>query len=484
MLGKQLPAYQLWWFAGFALLSLVCILGAFALEQYLALAVPIVAIFGYIAFINYRAIYWMLLVTIPLSTELRIGSFGLDFPDELVMVSLMFITLLAVLGKPHLLNFKFVRHPIILLLFAHLFLMIVLIPHSENTLVSFKYVLAKIWYYIPFLILTSMVIKEEADLKKFFWYFFIPLTFTVVVVLVRYAMLGFAFEDVNKTMFPFYRNHVAYACIITVFYPFLWLAATWYPPGTWKKHLVQFSKILYLVAIYLSYTRACYLAIAIIAVCYVVIHWNLLRHLIVASVIGTALVLGYMATDNNYLDFAPEYTKTVYHTDFGNHLKATVNLQDVSSMERVYRWVAAMHMVQDRPITGFGPGNFYPYYQSYTVTDFETYTSDNPEKSTAHNYFLLVLVEQGIPGLLVFLIITIAIFFYGQQAYARTANPFYKKVLMTTMLALICVYVNLMLSDMIETDKVGGLYFMSISILVVFVLKVRQEREQVLPPVE
>lgn len=484
MLNKQLPAYQLWWFAGFALVSLACILGAFAFEQYLVLAVPFVLLFGYIAFINYRVIYWMLLFTLPLSTELDIGSIGLDMPDELLMVSLMFITVFAILGKPHLLDFSFVRHPVMLLLFTHLFLVVVLLPYSVNMLVTFKYILSKIWFYLPFLILTSMILKEEADLKKFFWYLFLPMTFTVLVVLVRYAGYGFAFEEVNKPMYPFYRNHVSYACMITIFYPFIWLAAGWYESGTWKKRILQWSKILYLVAIYLSYTRACYLAIVAIAVCYVIIHWNLLRQAIVAALVVVLLGVGYMVTDNNYLEFAPEYTKTVYHTEFGDHLKATVSLNDVSSMERVYRWVAAFRMINDRPVTGFGAGNFYPYYMRYTVSDFQTYTSDNPERSTAHNYFLLTLVEQGFPGLIIFLITAIAIFFYGQQAYARATDKTHRKVLMTCMLALVCVFVNLMLSDMIETDKVGSLYYMSISILIVYMLKVDRDYQKRLKAAE
>jgi O-antigen ligase len=215
MLNKTIPAYQLWWFAGFALFSLACILGAFAFEQYMALAVPVVLVFGYIAFINYKAIYWLLLFTLPLSTELDIGSVGLDMPDELLMVSLMFITLLAILGKPKLLDFRFVKHPIMLLLLTHFFLVVLLIPYSENGIVTIKYALSKLWFYVPFLILTSMVIKEEADLKKFFWYIFIPMTFTVLYVLVRYAGYGFSFEEVNKPMYPFYRNHVSYACMIT-----------------------------------------------------------------------------------------------------------------------------------------------------------------------------------------------------------------------------------------------------------------------------
>ncbi len=478
MLNKTIPAYQLWWFAGFALFSLTCILGAFALEQYMVLAVPVVLLFGYVAFINYKAIYWLLLFTLPLSTELDIGSIGLDMPDELLMVSLMFITLLAILGKPQLLDFRFVKHPIMLLLFTHFFLVVLLIPYSENGLVTIKYALSKLWFYVPFLILTSMVVKEEADLRKFFWYIFLPMTFTVLYVLVRYAGYGFSFEEVNKPMYPFYRNHVSYACMITIFYPFIWLAATWYPPGTWKKRILQWSKWLYLIAIYFSYTRACYLAIAAIAVCYVIIHRDLLRQVLLAALTVVVLGVGYLAHDNNYLDFAPEYTKTVYHTEFGDHLRATVSLQDVSSMERVYRWVAAFRMISDRPVTGFGPGNFYPYYMRYTVSDFRTYTSDNPERSTAHNYFLLTLVEQGLPGLFIFLLTSLAIFFFGQQAYARSTDPVQRKVIMTTMLALVCVYVNLLLSDMIETDKVGSLYYMSISIMVVFAIKAQDSYQK------
>ncbi len=476
MLARQVPAYQLWWFAGFALVSLASILGAFALEQYLALAVPVVLLFGYIAFINYRSIYWLMLVTLPLSTELRIGTLGLDMPDEILMVALMFITFLAILGRPHLLDFRFIKHPVIVLLLVHLFIMALLIMPSENALVSFKYLLSKVWYYTTFVILTAMIVKEEKDVRKFFWYIFVPMLATVLIILVRYAMIGFAFEDVNKTLSPFYRNHVAYACMITIFYPFIWLAASWYRSGTWKRRILQWSKVIYLVAIYLAYTRACYLAIGAAAVCYVLIHWNLLRHVLIIGTVAVAGVLVYMVNDNNYLDFAPEYTKTIYHTDFGDHLKATVSLQDVSSMERVYRWVAAGHMIGDRPITGFGPGNFYPYYQKYTVSDFETYTSDNPEKSTVHNYFLLVLVEQGIPGITIFLITSLAIFFYGQKAYAQSHNPQHRKVIMTILLSLVCVYVNLLLSDMIETDKVGSLYYMGIAILVVYILKVRDEQ--------
>ena len=83
-------------------------------------------------------------------------------------------------------------------------------------------------------------------------------------------------------------------------------------------------------------------------------------------------------------------------------------------MERVYRWVAATRMFKDHPWMGFGPGNFYPYYMHYTLSDFETYVSDNPERSTAHNYPLLLLAEARSYRLVttVFLFLTAQVIFY------------------------------------------------------------------------
>lgn len=120
---------------------------------------------------------------------------------------------------------------------------------------------------------------------------------------------------------------------------------------------------------------------------------------------------------------------------------------------------------------GFGPGNFYPYYKRYTVTSFETYVSDNPEMSTAHNYPLLLLVEQGAIGLAIFVFFTAVIFVYGENLYHRMKNVEDKKIVMTLLLVIAMVYVNLLLSDLLESDKVGPFFFMAVSLLAVYDIK-------------
>ena len=108
---------------------------------------------------------------------------------------------------------------------------------------------------------------------------------------------------------------------------------------------------------------------------------------------------------------------------------------------------------------------FYPYYKKYTLSSFETYVSDNPERSTTHNYFLLLLSEQGVTGLAVFIILTIVIFVYAESIYHRVSSKADKHIVLGLGLVMLMVYVNLMLSDMLESDKVGPFFYFSLAML-------------------
>ena len=141
-------------------------------------------------------------------------------------------------------------------------------------------------------------------------------------------------------------------------------------------------------------------------------------------------------------------------------------MEDASSMERFYRWIAAAFMFNEKPIYGYGPGNFYPFYKSYTVTSFETYLSDNDERSTVHNYFLLMLVEQGLMGLLIFIALTIAVFVYGERIYHQMNRAGDKRLVMAVLISISMIYINLLFSDLVETDKIGSFFFINLALLI------------------
>jgi O-antigen ligase len=205
---------------------------------------------------------------------------------------------------------------------------------------------------------------------------------------------------------------------------------------------------------------------------YFIVKWRMMRVVVLAGAFLCTLGISWLFYDNHYLKFAPDYEETIYHDDFGSHLSSTFAGKDVSSMERVYRWVAAARMAHDRPYMGVGSGNFFNYYRSYTVSDFETYISDNEERSTVHNYYLLMLAEQGWIGLIIFLLVTIIVFVYGEYIYIKMETRENKRAVMILLLVMFSIIINLLLSDMLESDKVGPFFFMVISLLALFDLKV------------
>lgn len=491
--GHSGPATRLqaWWaglaqpqqfFAVYAALLLLSLFAGLAGEWYFLAAVPAVLLLVYLTLVDFQAVFVLLLITLPLSTELELpGGLGLDFPSEPLMVGLMLVGFLYLIRHGRELDAAFLRHPITLLLLLHLGWIAISTLLSHQFVVSFKFLLSKAWYVAVFFFLASRMLASEAQLKRFFWAVFLPLMFTIVIITIRHAAMGFSFAEVHRVLSPFYRNHVNYAAMVVLFVPFAWFIRLWYPKGHWLRILISLSLLVMLLAIQLSYTRAAYVAIAVAVGAYFMFRFRLTKWALALSVAGAVAGLAYMVSNNRYLDYAPNYETTVTHKDFNNLLQATYELEDISTMERLYRWVAGFNMSAAEPLFGFGPGNFYFFYKSYTVTSFTTYVSDNPEKSGIHSYYLMVLVEQGLPGLLIFLLLCGYALLRG-EAIAHQAG-ISRRDRQTAMMAALCVVIILvmmLINDLLETDKVGPFFFMSLAILVNLDLRGRRSGSELL----
>jgi len=465
---------QRWLVGIWAVIMLACLWAGIAFEAWWLIGIPAALLVAWLTVVDFRRVYFLMLACIPLSIEMELpGGLGTDLPSEPLMWLLTLVSITWFFRHWHTIDGRFLRHPITLALFAHLVWTTVCVITSSDVLVSFKFLLAKGWYVIVFYCLSAHILREERDFKDLLWWFFVPLLIAVLSVLARHAPSGFSFEEVNFVMGPFFRNHVMYACSLAVFLPFAWYGTYWYRKysGAWWVLVVGMA--IFLLGINFAYTRAAYVALAAA----VGIYWLIRRRLIkiavlVFSVVFAGLIVLVTSRDN-WLEFAPNYERTVTHTRFENLLEATTKLEDISTMERVYRWVAASYMIKDKPFTGFGPGNFYFNYQKYTVTSFKTYVSDNPERSGIHNYFLMVTVEQGIPGLIFFLLFCLLVIFMGQQVYHRTPDAGRRRVLVASLLSFMLITMLMLMNDFVETDKIGSLFFICAAILVNMDLKGR-----------
>ncbi len=422
-------------------------------------------------------LYWLLILLIPFSTEWQVtASLGLDFPDEPLMTLITGIAVLKFLHQPA----SFPKH----LKTAPVFFVLVLVmawsflsaSYAANPILGFKFLLARIWYIVPFVILPQILLNSQEDLSKMARYLLIPMFFLSFQALMRHAFYGFSFEMVKKTIFPFFRNHVNYSAMLVCLLPVAWVMNQLTPSENQYKKWIKRGLILGFIALVFAFSRGAWVALLVGVGMYFIIQKKWLKKLVFSAIALLLSITLWLATDFNYMRFAPDHDRTIFHTNIQEHLAATVTLKDVSNAERFYRWVAGFNMFVARPITGFGPNSFYSQYKSYTVNRFQTWVSDNPEHSTVHNYFLLTLCEQGIVGLVLFCALYIGMLFKAQSLCHQFQNQFYGLVALCIALVLTMMGVVNFMSDMIETDKLGSLFWLCLGLLLLLDQKANEEQ--------
>lgn len=447
-------------------------------EIYLLALIPFLILGLVLILKDYSVLYYGFWVLLPFSIEFSIGSFGTDLPTEPIMLGLTFIGIIIFFLRLNSISLRYLYHPICLFLLLHLFWILFTSIFSQSPTVSFKFFLAKLWYVIPFFFLTFHFIKDQKEIEKIVRLLTIFLGIAVAIVLTRHALEGFTFETSHQVVRPIFRNHVNYSAILVVFLPFIW-ALYRNTKSKAQKNLLFGALTLFIIGTYFSYTRAAQLSLFIAVGAFFIFKYKLGKVAVTSSLILAVLGSVYLSTNNKYLDFTPNFERTVAHTNFDNLLEATYKMEDISTMERVYRWVAARQMIEDRPLTGFGPGSFYFHYKKYVLRSFETYVSDNPEKSGIHNYYLMTIVEQGFIGLLIFIGFIICIILYGERVYHSLTNEEDKNYIMAATISTVVICALLIINDLIEVDKIGPFFFLNASLIVSFDLKSRGEEKRI-----
>lgn len=407
-------------------------------------------------------LFYLLIASIPWSFEYTtVNGPGTDLPDEPLMLLVALTTIMLFVDKR---KSNLLSHPLTALLLLEFSWIIITMITSTDVILSLKFLLAKTWYLLAFFVAPLYLFRNLKTLKISVIILLISMSAAVVVSLIRHAIHGFTFAEVNDALVPFFRNHVNYGALLVLMVPVV-LALIKLQKG--KKYLLYIWLLVLLFATYVSYSRGAWLALIIGLMTY----WLLKKKKVVVLfvifvVLSFAFVVG-IKTNDRYLAYASDYRTTIFHTNFNEHLIATYRLKDVSTAERFYRWIAGVRMVKDRWQTGYGPSTFNENYKSYTVPLFKTWVSDNKERSTVHNYFLLILIEQGVFGLSLFLVLLGLAFHYAENIYARAKSPFWKELVaaVAVILAMICT-VNF-LSDLIETDKIGGIFYLCLALLVI-----------------
>ncbi len=418
-------------------------------------------------------LFYILLFTLPLSVTLDISpSLTLEFPDEPIMWALTPAIILLVLSRPQLLPVEFINSRIVsLLLLLYIWSLITLFT-TTDLLPSVKYIAAKSWFLLSFFVLAFLVFRSYRNVRLGFFIFLFSFTAFLFYTIRKQYQNGFDFEKVNEAVMPLYHNHVTFSVTLSILIPMLvfWFFST----DNWPQKIVAAGMtLLFVVSLYYSYGRGAWLALSLAAGSYFIFRLRLIKPAVLLTFLFWGYSVYWLAQDYRYVQYRPDFEKTVMNDNLADHLMATFRGRDVSSMERVHRWVGSLNMVPDYPVFGVGPNNFYENYRYYTISSFQTWVSRNMERSTSHNYFLLMLSEQGLPGMLLYALLIFVSLAYAQNIYFKSDHRIIRGLAITLGCSLVAFYANNFLSELIESDELGSVFYMMLAILIVLDLHVR-----------
>ncbi len=456
-------SYQL--YAMFGLMC-CCIIAAIVFNNTMILTLPFAVTIGLLLVQRFIWLWLALIASIAFSTETSVtDTLSLDIPDEPLMLLTTGITLALFAAKKITITSRFWKSKIVLLLILLLIWCFISAFFSTRPLLSFKYLIAKIWFLIPFVIVPQFLFSQPTILRKFGMLLIVSVAITVVYVIYQHSKFGFLFDNVNNAVVPFYRNHVNYSALVVSVMPLLYIA--WkYTAIKKHKNIVIVTSALFFLGLALSYSRGAWLALAVGIVAYWLTKKGVLAYTFLISISLCFGLVFWLSNNNKYLHYHGSYRTVIYHENFKDHWRATFTGNDMSNAERFNRWIAGAQMVSENKLTGFGPSTFYSNYKPYIITPFKTWVSDNPEKSTVHNYFLLTLIEQGWVGFILLIALLYATLRAAETVFKKSSNPLNKDIALITAGILSIVLTLNMLSDLIETDKIGSMFYLCIGTII------------------
>lgn len=451
-------------------------------ESYLFLGIPFAVLFALLSIQDIRFAHYSLIASVPFSFLLEINF---DFPDEFLM---LFITLqcmfLIIINHRTLRGLPYWKNPILHILFISFLWMIISCLYSSDAVLSIKFVLKKCWYLTPFLLLPLLLFRDRIAMIRTVQCILISLFAVTCIIMVKQAQVGFRFDMIYDPLQPFFMNHVMYGSMVSAAVPLAIGALLLSRKLSVQWFMALAMLVLFGAATYFSYSRAAWMSLVFAGVVYGMLKLRLLPAMMLTfyGLLLTGVL--WLAKDNRFLSFKPEYDKTVMHETLAEHIMATLKGTDISSAERYYRWIAAIRMSKDHPLVGVGPNNFYDHYKPYTIKSFRTWVSRNPERSTTHNYFIFLMVEQGYPAMILYGLLYLVLFYQAQKLYHKEKNRTDRLILVTAVSVLSVIFVNNFFSELLETDKIGSLFFLSIATLIVYSCKDYQttSSDKSLPP--
>lgn len=399
-------------------------------------------------------------LSIPLSRYFPQANFNLSLPSELFLITFLLLFLLKVLLEGEF-DKAILTHPVTLAILFYLSWMAITSTTSEMPVVSYKYLLAKIWFIVTFYFLATQLFIRFKNIPRYIWYYSIGLLIVIILAVSQLIAIDITSHKVaNRVVRPFYNDHTDYAAAIAMILVFtVGYFALKRKKASNRENLFYLSLVgLFFIALVLSYTRAAWISLVIALGFFIGMKLKIrLRTMFMLLAIIVGLII-FMWTD---IARILEKNKQDSSGDFAKHITSITNITtDASNLERINRWACAIRMFAERPIFGWGPGTYQfqyaPFQKKAQMTVISTRRGDI---GNAHSEYLGALSEMGLVGALSFIAILITTMYTASKLYFKAKRRKVRVLAITLLIALFSYYAHGILNNFLDTDKLSALFW-------------------------
>lgn len=416
--------------------------------------IGLIAVFVAVYYSNIAFLAIAFLTPLSINIEDYTDSLGLYIPTEPLLFGFLLLFSFQQLYKNSIIK-EVWNSPIVWAIIVYLIWIFMSSITSTQPIVSFKYLLARMWLIIPILFFGPIFFSKEKNRLLFIWLFCIGLCIVICYTVLNHAQYRFGEKESHWVMWPFFKDHTIYGATIAIATPLV-VGLYFY-----KKHGALIQAILItliaitLIGLYFSYTRAAWLSIIAAIGVMLLIHFKIKFQWIVTTLIVSGAIVWASWTQ---ITHALERNKEEHTTEnFMDRFKSAGNVStDASNLERINRWYCAVDMFMEKPLTGFGPGTYAFEYARFQRPENLTIISTNfGDGGNAHSEYLGALSEMGIIGLLTFLAVVATIFYQSITLYIKwpKADKKNRVLIMSIILSLTTYFVHAFLNNYLDSDK-------------------------------
>ena len=438
-----------------------------ALEQYWFAVIPFALVLLFMAFVATDKLMWFIVFATPLSLnieELEFGGVGMFLPTEPLLFGVMVIFILKILYDREY-DMTVLKHPITIAILINSTWLIITTLTSTMPFVSFKFLLARMWFIIAFYFIATQLFKKFQNIRLFFWLYLIPLAGVALYTFLHHSQYGFAERPAHWVMQPFFKDHTVYGAVVAMMFPIMILLFT-LKRYTKYKVITGLMCCILALGIIFSYGRAAWISLLVAFAVSLIYLLRVRGAFVLSAATLLLLIVGLFWTD--IVDKLEKNEQDSTSENLEEHVQSITNIStDASNLERINRWNSAIEMFKERPVIGWGPGTYAFQYAPFQSSEDITIISTNAgDGGNAHSEFFGPLAEAGVFGALTFVLILVMFYYRASLLYYRLPKGELRTIVFFIILSFTSYVINGTLNNFLDTDKASVPFWAFIAMIV------------------